>query len=107
MDHEIRDPHHLQAHFACQPQDWKRDRAGVYHWTGRGYDLRESATLCLSTHGAVSAAWFWFNGSPAPVIAGEDPTALMRRWNAWREAFQAGGTAFFDKLAEWSTGRRQ
>lgn len=93
-----------QLHFGA---DWKTDRAGVCHWTGQAGDVYEAALKCLESRpasGPEEPAWFWWNGTPAPIASGDGRNSLAARWHAWRSAYQAGGSAFLDLLIAWSLG---
>lgn len=33
-------------------------------------------------------AWFWFNGIPAPILHGDTPETLGKRWTVWRKFYR-------------------
>lgn len=89
--------------------EWKTDDAGLRHCVctqdGTVYD---AAAKCLDTRPARipsdpdEPAWFWFAGTPAPVVNSDGVSVLVDRWHAWRDAHRAGMTAFLETLATFS-----
>lgn len=56
-----------------------------------------------------AAAWFWFNGSPAPLREVDSIQDVHDRWVAWRNAYQGrdGGYALLRELAAMVPAERQ
>lgn len=92
--------------------EWKTDDAGVRHWACAATvgTVWDAAAKCLDTRPARipddpdEPAWFWWQGTPAPIVNGDGVAVLVDRWHAWRDAYQRGGSAFLDTLTAFSLG---
>ena len=87
----------------------KRDQAGAWHYEARGgVVVGVAAADALARLPPSRPGWFWFNGTPTPVIRGGDPgqaaKALVRRWEYWRVAADAESGALLLKLCALKEG---
>lgn len=49
--------------------------------------------------------WFWFNGTFAPMHAGDTADMLCRRWNAYRSDYQRDPESLLGALEQMSERR--
>jgi hypothetical protein len=71
-----------------------QDQSGLWHYTGRriGTDVIDCARDALA-HRPEGPAWFWFNGTFAPMVVKKDsPKALAARLQSWKGGYR--GTPF-------------
>lgn len=67
---------------------YRTDATGVWHYqTTTIVGLAGALVDALSTE--VHPAWFWFNGTGAPIVYGDNPGALGQRYVQWREVMQS------------------
>lgn len=57
-----------------------------------GANLSDALTHAIRLYGRirVTATWFWFNGTPAPIQPDDTPDTLGHRYSVWRAAYQQG-----------------
>jgi hypothetical protein len=48
------------------------------------------------------ATWFWFNGTPAPMVEGDTVSSLHHRWNVWKSAYHFGYPALLEVIEAFS-----
>ena len=64
-----------------------QDESGMWHYRYEG-----PGRISVATEDAIKnnpgVAWFWFNGTPAPILKNDTPDSLYNRWVEWRNAFQ-------------------
>lgn len=59
---------------------FRRDRSGLYHYEHlSGVGSVFQATADAIKYRPKSAAWFWFNETPAPIYFGDSANDLVRR----------------------------
>ena len=78
-----------------------QDHSGLYHfqWKVGGTTVEDAAAVALEDHPG-SAAWFWFNGIPAPIYMDDTLKALVDRWRQWSAAREAGLQKFLEMLID-------
>lgn len=81
---------------------YARDASGLWHFQ----NLKVPRTIFEAIDQALRSrrsrvAWFWFNGTPAPIVKGDTCRSLHQRWSEWRSAYQSGDCSkFLGKLEE-------
>lgn len=85
-------------HKDAQIGQFSRDASGVWHYSHKRFGLVHDAIENALRTRPRAPCWFWFNGTPAPMFAGDTTDAILQRWNGWRDAYQAGGDALLNKL---------
>ena len=65
-----------------------QDTCGLWHYAYKNRGRIDRAIEDALTSRPAGAAWFWFNGTPAPMVAGDSRERLFRRWCDWRSAYQ-------------------
>ncbi len=78
--------------------EFKRDRSGLFHYCFKEIGTIDSAIKDALANRPKSAAWFWFNGTPAPIEKNDGPESLFRRWNEWRTQCQNGSYNLLEVL---------
>lgn len=75
-----------------EPGNFRSDPSGLRHFDAPGGTLlSDMLATALRLHEANPApSWFWFNGTPAPIIPGDTVDTLADRWAKWRVAYQSG-----------------
>lgn len=65
-----------------------QDTSGLWHhkWDKLGHVDAAADEACKYVGDRV--AWFWWNGTFAPINPGDNPIALIRRWSEWRNRYQ-------------------
>lgn len=73
---------------------FKQDASGLFHYeyTGLVGDVAAAAKDALEYR--QSPAWFWFNGTPAPIHALDNAAILTERWEFWRRGIENGQLLF-------------
>jgi hypothetical protein len=96
---------------AVRPPEWSADASGLQHWRSHvGVDktVEAAATRCLAAFQLprvvpLHPAWFWWAGTPAPIVPGDTVSSLVERWNewwpAWSDSSYGGGLA--DMVTKW------
>ncbi len=66
-----------------------KDLSGLWHYKNTEFWQRASdAALDAIKHCPDNAAaWFWYNGSPCPILQTDNPTDLTNRWLQWNTAW--------------------
>lgn len=82
-----------------------KDPSGLCHFksVAPGTNIHEAAKLALKNR-PRSAAWFWFNGTPAPIYRDDSPESLSLRWRKYRIAYQTSRQAFLELLTNMAAG---
>jgi hypothetical protein len=76
-----------------------RDPSGLWHFQYRGLGhIDHAIRVAIGSWEWPRPAWFWFNGTPAPMFDGDTPVALRDRWAEWRSAYQSSGQAFLQTI---------
>ena len=69
---------------------FKSDCCGIYHYTVTPpCDVSHAAEEAIQLRPRRAAAWFWFNGTPAPICRKDTANELMERWSDWRDRYQS------------------
>jgi len=80
------------------------DRSGVWHYEHcSGGHVTEAAGDAIK-HRPASAAWFWFNVTPTPMILGDTARTLSERWKFWRNRYDHDPAELLRQLATFSHG---
>lgn len=81
------------------------DPSGLRHYTAAGgYGMPDMLASALHLNqGAAGPAWFWFNGTYAPIRPDDTPVTLGARWWEWRAAHHAG--TLLSKMEKWALGQ--
>ncbi|MDP1719314.1 MAG: hypothetical protein Q8L24_02725 [bacterium] len=79
--------------------EFRQDLSGLWHygvlcWAGDVWKAAEDA-LANKPEGVC---WFWFNGTPAPMVADDSVAVLVCRWGAVRNAYKTEET---EELMGW------
>lgn len=71
-----------------QRGNFTRDPSGLFHYQNEGNSGQVAlvAADAIAYH-SISAAWFWFNGTPTPIQRGDTPDILSKRWFEWRQGW--------------------
>lgn len=80
-----------------------QDRCGIWHYRRHALGHVSNAFEDALKHKPDGACFFWFNGTYAPILKGDDVNALNDRWWSWRQAHQetpALLTVRLDRMAE-------
>lgn len=86
----------------AQLGSYRRDQAGLCHYRMDSMGSIQSALVDALKHVPSKPSWFWFNGTPAPIVSGDNADSLYKRWNEWRSAYQSNADLLLEKLLEWS-----
>lgn len=69
-----------------------QDKSGAYHYAyAQAVGYVDDAARDALRFRPTAPAWFWFNGTPAPIYPLDTCEKLVRRWIEWREAYQREG----------------
>jgi hypothetical protein len=71
----------------------KADPTSIRHFTNDAAvgTVWQAAGDCLrEADGLACPLWFWFNGTFAPVLPGDNVDGLVKRWATWRDMYQRG-----------------
>lgn len=80
--------------------EFRQDPSGLWHYGILGWagDVWKAADDALANK-PEGTCWFWFNGTPAPMVANDDGAAiLVCRWEAVRNAYR---TEEAEELMGW------
>jgi hypothetical protein len=84
--------------------EFKRDQSGLLHYrptiiVGMGELLIDAIKLASEYKTPV---WFWYNGTPAPIIPNDTKESLRERWCKWREDYQNNHASLLKNIEEFS-----
>lgn len=81
--------------------NFHQDPSGLWHHESRGIGHAEYAAkeACEYVNGRV--AWFWWNGTFAPIVPGDTTLTLLSRWSTWRQHYQADHSNTLRDLAQF------
>jgi hypothetical protein len=69
---------------------WNKDASGLSHYVFSTLGHVSVAIEDALATRPTTPSWFWFNGTPCPMLDGDDAAAVGRRWSEWRAAYQQG-----------------
>ena len=76
---------------------FNKDASGLWH-----YRYTKQTTVYEAAKDAIKykpgAAWFWFNGTPAPIMIGDTAGKLVARWKVWRSDYEKDPIRLLVKL---------
>lgn len=88
---------------------FNEDASGLWHYScrkmGETVDKAVADALDYRPSYGNFAAWFWFNGTPAPILIKDSPETLERRWIEWRSAYQTDSASFLKCLDDLKLSR--
>jgi hypothetical protein len=80
--------------------------AGIWRFNpDAGVHVTDAAAYAIA-YRMLGPCWFWFNGTPAPMVKGDDAHALVKRWVEWREAYQSKRGSLLASIESFSKDSR-
>jgi len=80
-----------------------KDESGLWHYhTKDCTDVSDAQRDALIPE-RPSPAWFWFNGTPAPMQSNDILETLYRRWKIWNQDWHANPPRLLRRLERLSS----
>ena len=88
---------------------FKAAKWGLWHYHAEktcGLEQAASDAVAeLSKPDGHVPTWFWWEGTPGPILRGDTTSEVLERHRVWRQAFEQGPLAFADCVRAYCEGR--
>lgn len=81
---------------------FSQDYCGLWHYQCTKKNVTAlTATKDAVMHRPKGAVWFWFDGTPAPLVPGDKQKKLHTRWEVWNYKIKNDGEGFLQRVEQY------